>query len=82
MQEYPDTEFYLFLTSYSICAWADWIYSGELNMHIQTQRIAIEKILRCENVHIYSFYNDFDIVCNLDNYTEKNIMLNGPMMIY
>lgn len=40
-------------------------------MHIQTQRIAIEKILRCENVHIYSFYNDFDMVCNLDNYTDK-----------
>lgn len=71
MQEHPDTEFYLFLTPYSICAWAEWIYSGELDVQIQTQRIAIEEILRCENVHLYSFCNDFDMVCNLDNYTDK-----------
>lgn len=71
MKEHPNTEFYLFLTPYSIYAWGDLLYGGQLEMHIEEQRIAIEQILQCDNAHLFSFCDDFDITCNVDNYFDK-----------
>lgn len=70
MRENPNTEFYLFLTPYSILAWGDWFTAGELDIQIQAQKIAIEQILQCENARLFSLCNDFDVVCNLDNYID------------
>lgn len=71
MEENPNTEFYLFFTPYSVCVWEEWLYSGELDKQIQIQKIAIEEILECKNVHLFSFCNDFKTVSNLDNYIDK-----------
>lgn len=71
MRENPDTNFYLFFTPYSICAWGDLLYNGDLEMQIQAQKIAIEQILQCENAYLFSFCNNFEMVCNLDNYIDK-----------
>ena len=76
MRENPDTNFYLFFTPYSICAWGDLLYNGDLEMQIQAQKIAIEQILQCENVYLFSFCNNFDMVCNLDNYIDKKHYAN------
>lgn len=35
------------------------------------EQIVIEKLLECPNVHLYSFTNDFDLICNLDNYKDR-----------
>lgn len=71
MRENPDTKFYLFFTPYSVCYWGDLLYNGDLEMQIQAQRIAIEQILQCENAYLFSFCNNFDMVCNLDNYIDR-----------
>lgn len=70
MKDYPDTQFYLFFTPYSICEWADLFYNGNLDIQIEAQKIAIEAILQCENAHLFSFCNNFDMVCDLDNYID------------
>lgn len=71
MKENPNTVFYLFFTPYSICLWGDWFYAGELEVQIQAQKIAIEQILQCDNAHLFSLCNNFDMVCDLDNYIDK-----------
>lgn len=71
MKENSDTEFYLFFTPYSICAWGDWLYAGEVEIQIQAQKIANEQILQCDNAHLFSLCNNFSMVCDLDNYIDK-----------
>lgn len=68
MKENPDTEFYLFFTPYSIFSWGNLLYRGDLEIQIQEQKIAIEQILQCENAHLFSFCNMFDIICDRNNY--------------
>ena len=71
-RRYPDTRFIMFLTPYSICYWDSCYREGILLKSIQTQKIAIEKMLECDNIEIYSFCDDFELVCNLDNYKDRN----------
>lgn len=71
MKQNPNTEFYLFFTPYSICAWGHLLYTGNLELQIQEQEIAIKQILQCDNAHLFSFCNNFDIVCNIDNYIDS-----------
>lgn len=85
MHENEDTEFYLFFTPYSICAWGDLAYSGEIKIQICAQEIAIKQILQCENAHLFSFCNNFDMVCNLDNYIDKKhyaYWINDDILYY
>lgn len=70
-EENPDTMFYLFFTPYSICYWDDLSQGGKLLYHIETQKIVIEQLLMHDNIKLYSFSNDFDLVCNLDNYKDQ-----------
>lgn len=68
--EYPDTTFYFFFPPYSICYWDSLEREGKVEWEIEAQRVAIEQILKCENIELYSFCNYFDMICNLDNYKD------------
>lgn len=68
---YPETEFYLYFPTYSICYWDKLNNLGEISYWIEAERIAIEEMLQCPNIKIFSFSNKFDIVCNLDNYVDR-----------
>lgn len=70
-RQYPDTRFILFFTPYSIVFWDSLVREGRLEWEIEAQRIAIEEILKCDNVELYSFCNDFETVCNLDKYKDE-----------
>lgn len=70
-EEYPDTTFYLFITPYSICYWDELVQSGKLDYHIEAERIAIEEMLTCDNIKLFSFSNNFELTCNLDNYKDQ-----------
>ena len=73
MQENPDITFYLFLPPYSICWWDSLNQNGTgvLERRIDLEQYAIEKMLDCENVRLFSFFNNFDLICNLDNYVDS-----------
>jgi len=68
---HPETTFYLFFPPYSICYWDDRANRGWINRFIDAEEIAIKELLQCPNVKLYSFFTNFELVCNLDNYTDQ-----------
>ena len=37
----------------------------------EAEQIATELLLDCPNVKLYNFFDKYDIICNLDNYRDK-----------
>lgn len=70
-QKYPNTTFYLFIPPYSICYWDGVNRSGELEYWVEAERVAIEEMLKCDNIKLFSFSNNFEWTCNLDNYKDR-----------
>ena len=70
-REYPNTRFLLFFTPYSICFWDFLEREGRLEWEIEAQEIAIEELLKCDNIELYSFCNNFEMVCDLNNYKDS-----------
>lgn len=70
-QEYPDTTFYVFIPPWSICWWGNTKEGGALSSYLEAEKIAIEEMLTCENIKVFSFSNNFEWTCNLDNYTDQ-----------
>lgn len=71
INEHPETTFYLFFSPYSICYWDTCHSSGTIKWNVEAERTAIELLLECPNVKLYSFTNDFELTCNLDNYKDQ-----------
>lgn len=44
--------------------------TGQLPAQIESQKIAIEEMLRFDNIKLYSFFTNYDLICNLDNYKD------------
>ena len=71
IKENPDTEFYLFFPPFSICMWDQIDRSISITKEVETQRVAIEKLLQYDNVKLFSFFDNFELITNLDNYRDK-----------
>lgn len=67
---HPETDFYLFLPPYSIYTWDKYHQAGMLNTVLEGQSLAIETLLGYDNVHVFSFNDCFDMICDLDNYKD------------
>lgn len=70
-KQYPNTEFYLFFTPYSICSWDCTKRNGQVDYMVDAEKTAIEELLQCSNIKLFSFANDFGLTCNLNNYKDK-----------
>lgn len=72
IEEHPDITFYLFLPPCSILWWDQLNQRGVdvLKRRIDLEQYAIEKMLDHDNVRVFSFFNNFDLVCDLDNYVD------------
>lgn len=68
--ENPDIEFYLYFTPYSIYYMDYWYQLGELQRQLEAEKYIIELLLPHENIHLFSFYTEYDTICNLDNYKD------------
>ena len=68
---HPETNFYYFFPPYSICYWDSLKNNGQINWRIDAEQAAIEEILKYPNIKLYSFCNNFELVCNLDNYKDQ-----------
>lgn len=68
--EHPETTFYLFFTPYSIGYWDFLNNTGKLGWQFEMERISIEELLQYPNIRLYSFSDDFEIICDLDNYKD------------
>lgn len=67
---YPDTEFLFFFPPYSILNWDAHAQEGILDMHIDAMTLASELLTQAQNIRLYSFYTDYDLCTNFDNYRD------------
>lgn len=70
IKEYPNVEFYLFYPPYSIYGWDYYKQIGELNKHINGEKFITEMLLEYDNVHVFSFLDEYNIITNLNNYKD------------
>lgn len=68
--EHPETTFYLFFSPFSIVYWGRLYNGGQITRMLDAEQVAIEALLSIPNIRLYSFNNNFDLICNLDNYKD------------
>lgn len=71
VNQYPNTTFYIFLTPYSICFWDSLNQEGMMLRQFEAEQIATELLLACPNVRLYNFNDQYEVICNLDYYRDK-----------
>ena len=70
IREHPETEFDFFLPPYSILFWDKVTREGRTEAVFAAIRQAGETLLQYDNVKLYGYLMDADIVTNLDNYCD------------
>lgn len=70
IKKYPNTKFIYFITPYSIIYWDQLKQEGKIEKQIIAEKYMIEKILEYSNVELYSFFNNYEMICDLDNYKD------------
>lgn len=70
-ETHPETEFYFFYPPYSLLWWDSVDREGRLAERLYAAKKAAEVLTDYENVHLYSFLAEEDIVCNLDFYMDS-----------
>ena len=68
--KHPETQFYYFFPPYSIVHWAFVMEEGGIEAFIESEKIAIDLMLQCDNIHLFSFNTEFDMICDLGNYMD------------
>lgn len=71
IKKHPDVTFYIFYSPYSICFWDFLNQEGMMKEQFEAEQIATEILLQYDNVKLYNFYDRYDIICNTDNYRDK-----------
>lgn len=67
----PQVTFYLFFPPYSICSWDALVQTKRLNVQIEAEKMAVEILVETENIRIFAFDENTDMIANLDNYTDS-----------
>lgn len=70
VNQYPETEFILFYTPYSICYWDALKIKGTIIKQTEAEKYATEMLLQCPNVKLYNFFDQYDVICNTDYYND------------
>lgn len=68
--DYPDTEFYVYYTPYSIFYLDFFNRNGVLKKQIQAEEYITSLLLEHKNIHVYSFYMEHNLIENPDNYRD------------
>lgn len=71
IEEHPETEFWIMIPPYSMLYWEQEVLKGSLEDMIAVYAYAIKSLLSYENVRIYYFQDEQDIITNLDNYRDS-----------
>lgn len=66
----PDINFYYYFTPYSIAYMDFFRFRGELIKQFEAEKFIVNMLLPYDNIHIYSFYMEHDVIENLDNYRD------------
>lgn len=82
-RENPDIEFYLYISPYNIYYMDYWYLTGELERQLYAEKFIIELLLPYENIHLFSFFTEFDTITNLSIYKDvahSNGELNSQIL--
>lgn len=69
-QANPNIDFYIFFPPYSIYFWDDMNQRGLVDWQFDNVEYAAKLMLQCDNIQLFSFYDRYDITCNVDNYKD------------
>lgn len=69
-RENPQIQFYYYFPPYSILNWDSHQRMGTLEREVAAFRHASRILLEEPNIHLFSFYTDFETITNLDNYRD------------
>lgn len=69
-KKYPNVKFIYFITPYSIVYWDSLNQKNEIEKQIMAEKYMIEKILEIPNIELYSFFNSYEMITDLDNYRD------------
>lgn len=67
---HPETEFIIFYPPYSILYWEELALSGQLEGMLQIYQHSIEEFMQHDNVRVFYFQDEEEIITNLDNYRD------------
>lgn len=70
IEAHPETTFYIFYPPYSMLYWEREIMKGELEQIIEVFGHSIERFLEYENVKVFYFQNEKEIISDLNNYRD------------
>ena len=70
IEAHPETEFVFFYPPYSILYWNDVMRLKQLDAVIEELSYMTERLLSYENVRVFCFQNQRQIVCDLNNYAD------------
>ncbi len=66
----PQIDFYYFLTPYSIAWWGNKYSSGDIYKWIEIEKYASEQMLQVDNIHLFMFSDDINLISDLNNYND------------
>ena len=72
IEGHEDTEFVIEIPPYSMLYWEQEVLKGELEDTVEIYRYAIETLLSYENVKIYYFQDEEELITNLENYRDPS----------
>lgn len=84
-KKHPETTFYYFFPPYSVIYWGELITKGEYLKYIESEKLAIELILECPNIKLFSFNLRTEITTDLNNYkdlTHYGEWINSDILRY
>ncbi len=70
IEAHPETDFYIFYPPYSMLYWEREIMNDNLEQMLTVFARSIERLLQYENVKVFYFQNEKEIISNLDNYRD------------
>ena len=70
LEKRPDISFYFYASPYSIFYWDDCVRHGNLTAEICTLERVYKQLLSYDNVRIFYFQDDFDLITDLDHYRD------------
>lgn len=70
IEAHPNTEFYIFFPPYSILFWNYRLSKGDVDAVMYLLDYTMDHLLRYENVHLFFFLDQLDIITDLDNYKD------------
>lgn len=70
IENHPETTYYIFFPPYSILYWDSSVRTACVGTHLGALYKATQHLLKYDNVKLYGFIMNEDIITNLDNYKD------------